>query len=71
MHLEGVPFVGVKTVEHRIDYKGPVYFQKQYKTPKVLEEDIVREIDKLLKEDLIEGSDSGYSNPYLPIVKKD
>ena len=71
VHIEGVPFVGVKTVEHRIDYKGPVYFQKQYKTPKVLEEDIVREIDKLLKEDLIEGSDSGYSNPYLPIVKKD
>ena len=36
-----------------------------------MEEDIVKEIDKLLAEDLIEGSDSGYSNAYLPVVKYD
>ena len=71
VHLEGVPFVGVKTVKHRIEYSGPIYFQKQYKTPQVLEGEVLKEIDKLLEEDLIEGSDSGFSNAYLPVVKID
>ena len=71
VHLEGVPFVGVKTVKHRIEYTGPIYLQKQYKTPQVLEGEVLKEIDELLEEDLIESSDSGFSNVYLPVVKID
>ena len=71
VHIDGLPFVGVKSIEHKILYNGPVFHQRQYKTPQALEEDVLAEVDRLLKEDFIETSDSGYNNPYLPIVKFD
>ena len=71
VNLPGVPFVGCRTLTHKIIYNGPIFFQKQYKTPHVLESQILEEIDRLIKEGLIEPSDSPFSNCYLPVVKYD
>lgn len=71
VNLQGVQFVGCRTLKHKIIYKGPIFFQKQYRTPQVLESQILEEIDRLIKEGLIEPSDSPFSNCYLPVVKFD
>ena len=71
VHLDGVPFVGTPTVQHKIIYNGSVFFNKQYKTPQILKEDIKKEINKLLIDDLIESCESEYNNAYLPVAKRD
>ena len=71
VHIEGVPFVGTPTVKHRIIYDGPIFYQKQYKIPHILQERIEEEIEKLLHEELIEVAESQYSNAFLPVTKKD
>ena len=69
-HLLGVPFAGVKSIMHKIDYTGPVYFTKQYKTPQALDEAVLLEIERLLSMGVIEPSDSPYSSAILPLVKQ-
>ena len=71
VHLEDMPYVGAKTVEHCIVYEGPVFFNRQYRTPHVLKDDIQKEVDRLIKEDLIEGAESEFNNAYLPVAKRD
>ena len=71
VHVAGTPYVGCKTVEHRILYKGPVFYCKQYRTPHVMEQQVLAEVDRLIQEDLIEATDSAYNNAYLPVVKID
>ena len=68
--LENVPFVGNKTIEHRVLYNGPVFYNAQYRTPHVMQEDIRQEIDRLLIQDLIEPCESQFNNAYLPVAKK-
>ena len=70
VHLESVPFVGTKTVSHKIIYNGPVFFNRQYRTPHVLENDIAKEIDRLIDEGLIEPSESEFNNAFLPVAKQ-
>ena len=71
VHLEGQPFVGVKTLAHHIHYTGPVFFNHQYKSPEKLRSDIKAEIDRLLRLDLIETGESPFANAYLPVAKID
>ena len=71
IHIPGIPYVGTKSVCHRIVYSGPVFFNRQYRVPQILEADIQAEIDRLLSEDLIECSESPYSNAFLPVTKID
>ena len=71
VNLDDVPFVGCRTIKHKIIYKGPIYFTKQYRTPQVMDSQILEEVDRLLREGLIEPSDSPFSNCYLPVVKFD
>ena len=68
IHVPGVPFTGVKTLTHKIDYQGPLFYQKQYKIH-VLETDVLKELERLLRAGIIEASDSPYSNAVLPILK--
>ena len=71
VNLENVPFVGCRTIKHKIIYSGPIFFTKQYRTPQVMDSQILEEVDRLLREGLIEPSDSPFSNCYLPVVKFD
>ena len=71
VNLDNIPFVGCRSIKHVINYTGPVFYNKQYKTPQVLERDILQEVDRLMQEGLIEPSDSPFSNAYLPVVKYD
>ena len=71
VYLEDIPFVGCRTIKHRILYSGPVFYNKQYKTPQVLEQHILEEVERLIKEGLIDPSDSPFSSAYLPVVKFD
>ena len=68
--IPGIRFVGSKTLQHRICYTGPVFFNHQYKTPQILEKEIQKEIDQMLELDLIEPGESEFNNPVLPVVKK-
>ena len=71
VHLENIPFVGVKTISHRITYQGPIFWNRQYRTPVVLEEDIKAELSRLIAEDIIEPAESEYNNALLPVAKRD
>ena len=71
VHLDNVPFVGTSTVSHKIIYTGPVYWNRQYRTPHVLAEDIKREISRLIQEGIIEPSESEFNNAILPVAKTD
>ena len=71
VHLDKIPFIGCRTIKHRILYRGPVFYNKQYRCPNVMEEQILEEVDRLIREGLIEPSDSPFSNCYLPVVKYD
>ena len=68
--LPGVRFVGSKTLQHRICYTGPVFFNRQYKTAEILEKGIQKEIDQMLHLDLIEPGESEYNSALLPVVKR-
>ena len=46
VNLENVPFVGCRTIKHKIIYKGPIYFTKQYRTPQVMYSQILEEVDR-------------------------
>ena len=70
VHVPGVRFVGNKTLKHKICFKGPTFYNRQYKTPQVLQSEIQNEIDELLKLDLIHPAESEYNNALLPICKK-
>ena len=67
--LPGVKFVGSKALKHRICYNGPVFFNRQYKTPHVLQQHIQQEIDEMLKQELIGPSESDFNNALLPVCK--
>ena len=71
VNIEGIPFVGCRTIKHKIIYNGSISYNKQYKTPNILESQILEEIDRLIREGLIEPSESPFSNCYLPVVKYD
>ena len=71
VNLENVPFVGCRTIKHKILYSGPIFYNKQYKTPQVVESQSFEEVDRLICEGIIEPSDSPISNCYLPVVKFD
>ena len=68
VHLDNVPFVGSKVIKHHIAYTGPVFWNRQYRTPKILEEDIRNEIDRLIREGIIEPTGSMYNNAMLPVA---
>ena len=70
VHVPGVRFVGNKTLKHKICFKGPTFYNRQYKTPQVLQSEIQNEIDELLKLDLIQPAESEYNNALLPICEK-
>ena len=69
VHLVDIPFKGVKSIMHKIAYSGPLFFNRQYKTPHILEADVLAEIDRLLRCRIIEASDSPYNNALLPVLK--
>ena len=71
VHLDNIPFVGTKTIAHRILYEGPVFWNRQYRTPHVLDQDIKVEIDRLVAEGIIEPSESQFNNAFLPVAKTD
>ena len=71
VHLDNIPFVGSKVVAHRIAYTGPVFWNRQYRTPRVLEKDIQAEIDRLIEEGIIEPTESEFNNAILPVAKYD
>ena len=71
VHLDDVPFVGNKTIAHRIIYEGDVFWNRQYKTPHILEGDIKLEIDRLLRQGIIRPTESEFNNAFLPVAKRD
>ena len=71
IQLEGEKFKTTDTVEHYIDYEGPpTLFTPAYKTAKIDQMDIDREIDRLESEEHIKPSKSGFNSPLIPVRKK-
>ena len=69
IYLKDIPCTGIKTLQHRIMFNGPVFFHRQYKIPKILDESVTQEISRLLRAGVLEPTDSQYSNSIIPIVK--
>ena len=72
VQLEGEPFRTTNSVEHFIDYQGPKdLFTPQYKIPFIDMEDTDIEVDRLVRENHVRDSKSGFNSPIIPVRKKD
>lgn len=70
-HLPDEPLPATNILEHNIITTDeiPVY-QKQYRLPPVLKQEITKETEKLLKHNIIEPSFSPYSTPLWVVPKR-
>ena len=72
VQLPGEPFKTTDTVQHFIDYHGPPDLHvPQYNIPQIDVEDTEIEIDRLLEQEHIRPSKSGFNAPIIPVRKKD
>ncbi|XP_023312215.1 uncharacterized protein LOC111692437 [Anoplophora glabripennis] len=70
-HLMGESLGCTDLVEHVIVTKSPPIKQRYYPVSPVIQAQIDRELEEMLKQGIVEKSNSGWSSPILLVKKKD
>lgn len=70
-HLPGDLLTTTQTLQHKIDVTDPnPVFTKTYRYPKVHEEEVNKQMGKMLEQDIIQPSKSAFNSPVWVVPKK-